>query len=185
MGENIVARILFIIGIAQMAIGVLVGLVLGNQYASLMNWSVFFTWAIGGFILGMLFIGFAENIRLLDAINKKTLPRDPWNSETRQEDDTKAAVSPEIHGVNEEGINRGSTASWRLEEEDRNEIKQFYVGHEISEIVPSPYEGYCLVKLKYEESFFVRVVDINGFGVQEVEDAELKHSIIKWYNEFE
>lgn len=160
MRENIVAKILFIIGIAQMAIGIIVGLILGNQdyYISVMNWSIFFTWTIGGFISGMLFIGFAENIRLIHAINEKTPPLNKRRIQT-------------------------SKVLWDLEDNTKEKIKGVYTDKEIIEIIPAPKEGFCLVKFKNAHGYYVKVLDVSGDSAEsaeEVQDAEIKHTIIKW-----
>ncbi|MBP1949743.1 hypothetical protein [Virgibacillus litoralis] len=165
MNENVVAKILFIIGIAQMSIGIIVGLILGNaDYYGVMNWSIFFTWAIGGFVSGMLFLGFSEIIKLLHMINEKTpsLTKEAFHNMKPLEGD--------------------SSVSWTLEELDKEKIKEKYIDEDISEIVPSPKEGFCLVKFKGDSGYYVKVVDVDRFGIEEVHDSEIKYAIIAWYN---
>ncbi|MFB4169477.1 hypothetical protein ACE1TG_16030 [Virgibacillus sp. JSM 102003] len=166
MNENIVAKILFIIGIAQMLIGLIVGLILGNaDYYGVMNWSVVFMWTIGGFISGMLFLGFSEIIKLLHTINEKTpsLQKEAFHNIKTLEEKT-------------------APVSWSLKESDKEKINEKYSDEAISEIVPSPKEGYCLVKFKSSAGYYVKVVNVDGFGVEEVHDAEIKYTIIEWYN---
>ncbi|MGP4108597.1 hypothetical protein [Virgibacillus sp. L01] len=165
MNENIVAKILFIIGIAQMSIGLIVGLILGNaDYHGVMNWSIVFMWTIGGFISGMLFLGFSEIIKLLHAINEKTpsLQKEAFQ-----------IINP---------LEEDSPVSRSLEESDKQKIEEKYRDEEISEIIQSPKEGYCLVKFKSSAGYYVKVVNVARFGVEEVHDTEIKYTIIEWYN---
>ncbi len=167
MSENIIAKILFIIGIAQMSIGLIVGLILGNaDYYGVMNWSVVFMWTIGGFISGMLFLGFSEIIKLLHTINEKT----------------PSLQNESFHKM--KPIEEDSPVPWSLEESDKQKVEEKYSDKEITEIVPSPKEGYCLVKFKSSAGYYVKVVNVDGFGVEEVHDAEIKYTIIEWYNNF-
>ncbi|WP_164669881.1 hypothetical protein [Virgibacillus doumboii] len=169
MNENIVAKILFNIGVAEIAVGIITGLILGNQDPySVMNWSLFLAWAIGGFIGGMLLIGFSEVIRLLHTINQKISP----------------VKSDEILNKpsNETGI-ADKSVSWVLDDADKEKIRKAYQNETIVEMIPSPMEGYCLVELKGSQGYYVKVVDIAGFGAEEIQDPEIKHKIIKWYND--
>lgn len=165
MHENIVAKILFIIGVAQITIGVFVGLLFGFEDAGFGNqfgWTLFFIWSVGGFFLGMLFIGFAENIQLLQRIYFKM-------------DGEKSQQTPIL-------VEEVEPEEWFLPFDDREKIEQYYKNETIMEIIPSNIEGYCIVKLEYGSNQFVRVVDIHGFGVQEIQDEATKSSIITWYN---
>ncbi|MFZ3580108.1 hypothetical protein [Virgibacillus sp. DJP39] len=167
MYENRIAKVLFIVGVAQITIGLFVGIVFGLanvDYGGEFSWALFLTWSIGGFILGILFIGFAENIQLLQRIYLKM--------SNEEEMETGEELSMEYPSDSNE---------WFLPE-DREKIGLFYKNETILEIVPSLIEGYCIVKLEYGTSQFVRVVDIQGFGASEVEDGEIKSSIITWYN---
>ncbi|ASK61031.1 hypothetical protein CFK37_01785 [Virgibacillus phasianinus] len=169
MYENIIAKILFIIGVAEITIGIFVGIVFGAANADFGNqfgWGIFFTWSIGGFILGMLFIGFAENIQLLQRIYLKM-------GDDKVEMDFETVMADETSTAPED---------WYLPVDDREKIEHYYKNETILEITPSQIEGYCIVKLEYGSNEFVRVVDIHGFGVHEVEDEEIKSSIITWYN---
>lgn len=166
MNENVVGKILFYIGIVQIAAGVITGLIIGSlDPYSIMNWSLFFAWTIGGFISGMLFIGFSEIIWLLHAMNLKLSPM----------------KSNEMFSNADDFGDRSVT--WLLDETDKEKISGAYQNETIIEMIPSPMKGYCLVKLKGSQGCFVKVVDIEGFGVKEVQNAEIKHKIIKWYND--
>ncbi|SFE04730.1 hypothetical protein SAMN05216238_107192 [Lentibacillus persicus] len=165
MNENIVAKVLFIIGVAQMAAGLIIGLVTANTIPYGMSWMLFFAWMLGGFVSGMLFIGFAENIRLLHNIHEKMQPSNKI-ADTRQS-------LPSI----------GSKPEWHLEEADKAKIYEHFPNETIVEIVPAPQENYCLVRFKNGHEYYVKVVYTGGFGAEETNDPEIKQSIIQWYNE--
>ncbi|SFB28935.1 hypothetical protein SAMN04488072_11364 [Lentibacillus halodurans] len=167
MNENMIAKILFIIGVAQMAAGLIIGLIIttSNVYYGGAGWSIFFVWTVGGFVMGMLFIGFAENIRLLHLINQKI-------GSSKKKDTPKYSRKMEEPQV-----------SWTLGEDEKAKIYDEYQGETIVEIAPSPQEDYCLVRFKSGHEYYVRVVYIGGYGVQETDDAAIKQSIIQWYNE--
>ncbi|WP_404451484.1 hypothetical protein LG329_14285 [Virgibacillus necropolis] len=167
MYENIIAKILFIIGIAQITVGILGGILCAIQvsdYVDTFSWGIFFAWSIGGITIGMLFIGFAENIQLLQRINSKMNVE-----ELDQEEELVEAIPTDPN-------------DWFLPGEDREKIEQYYQNETIIDITPSNEEGYCVVKLEYGSNEFVRVIDIHGFGVREVQDEEIRSSIITWYN---
>src|SRR5699024_4953016 len=141
----------------------IIGLITVTMNHYLVSWSVFFAWTAGGFVCGMLFIGFAENIRLLHSINEKM---QPLNRKSKQE-----------QRIEERQV------EWDLNEDEKAKIFEAYQEEAIVEIVPSPKEDYCLVRFKSGDEYYVKVVYVGGFGVQETEDAEIRQSIIQWYNE--
>ncbi|QKY68342.1 hypothetical protein [Lentibacillus sp. CBA3610] len=166
MNENVIAKILFIIGVAQMAAGLIIGLITVTANFYMMNWQVFFAWTLGGFVSGMLFIGFAENIRLLHSINEKMRPAGKKRGPDLQQSQTMEDSQP----------------GWVLGEDEMAKIHDRYSEETIVEIVPSPKEDYCLVRFKSGNEYYVRVVYIGGFGVQETNDATIRQSVIQWYN---
>ncbi|WP_010529720.1 hypothetical protein [Lentibacillus jeotgali] len=168
MNENIIAKILFIIGIAQMAAGLIIGIIAVSANYYMVSWSVFFAWTGGGFVIGMLFIGFAENIRLLNSINEKN---------------ALLKASPKQVQHNAESNVRDPQPEWTLEEDEKAKIRETYQDETIVEIVPAPRENYCLVRLQRGDEFYVRVVYVGEFGAQETEDAGIRQSVIQWYNE--
>ncbi|RYG72026.1 hypothetical protein EU245_12025 [Lentibacillus lipolyticus] len=168
MYENQIAKILFIIGAAQIAAGAIIGLLLVMEPG--VNWTIFFSFALGGFVCGMLFIGFAENIRLLQNIYDTLKPK---------AESDKSVVSPKWNDT----LKPDKPDQWELENSEREKIYDYYRDESIVEIVPSPRENYCLVRFKNGHEYYVRVVYIGGFGVQETEDGAIRQSVIKWYNE--
>ena len=168
MHENTVAKILFIIGVAQITIGIFVGLLFGFEntgFGNQFGWALFFTWTFGGITLGMLFIGFAENIQLLHRICIGMDVKEPEQDQVRLKD------SPPIE-----------SEGWFLPFEDRQKIEAYYKNETIIEIIPSNIEGYCIVKLEYNSNEFVRVVGVHGFDVREIQDEVIKSQNITWYN---
>ena len=73
--ENPISKALKVIGVLEIAAGLIIGLILGYEDSaygsSEMNFGVVFYWTIIGFVSGMLFIGFSEVIQLLHNINEK------------------------------------------------------------------------------------------------------------------
>ncbi|SES65063.1 hypothetical protein SAMN05216389_101252 [Oceanobacillus limi] len=181
MKENQVAKILYIIGIAQIGIGFVLGLIVGatetviygpngfGQVQSGFNFSIFITWTLGGFVSGMLFIGFSEVIKLLHEINWKMKVPESGKAEGLMLD------------TNQKQVN--VTVNWELEEAELEKIKDFYQEEEIIEIIPANIEGYCVVKLQQETGRMIRIVEVSGFGVEEINEGKTKKKIIRWYNE--
>ncbi len=72
--ENPVARVLRSIAFIEIAAGIIIGLILGNNedlYGYSTDYSVVLLWSAAGFISGMLFFGFAEIIDKLHSIDLK------------------------------------------------------------------------------------------------------------------
>ncbi|MUK88927.1 hypothetical protein GMD78_11030 [Ornithinibacillus sp. L9] len=187
MKENMIAKILFIIGIVNIVLGFIIGLVGAaedqvvydafgmGRVQSGFNFTYFISWATGGFVTGMLFIGFSEIIKLLHVINWKTpMPQQVSNKENL----LKETTSPSNKTVQ-------TSVDWTLGETEVEKIKEKYAEYHILDIIPSNVEGYCVVRLQTGAEEFVHVVDINGFGVVEVKDAGIKKTIISWYNDLQ
>ncbi|MFD2761534.1 hypothetical protein [Lentibacillus juripiscarius] len=168
MNENRIAKILFMIGAAQIGAGVIIGLLLIMEPGA--NWTMFFSFTLGGFVCGMLFIGFAENIRLLQNIYDMLKPK---------EASEKLAGSQKVHDTPD----RDKPDQWELEESEKEKIYDYYQDESIVEIVPAPEENHCLVRFRNGNEYFVRVVYVRGFEVEEIDNGTTRQSIIKWYNE--
>jgi ABC-type sulfate transport system permease component len=73
-GDNFVGRVLFYIGIAEIVASIILAFVLGfnaGAYGSEFAPGIFFSVLIGGIVTGMLVIGLAEVIRLLQKISDR------------------------------------------------------------------------------------------------------------------
>jgi hypothetical protein len=72
---NYVGVIIRVIGFVAIIAGIIVGIVQGNIIGNMVtggfNFSVALNWWVSAIIIGVLFIGFAEIVNLLDAIHKK------------------------------------------------------------------------------------------------------------------
>lgn len=165
MYDNVIARILFIIGVAQMPAGLIIGLIAVTANVYMVSWTIFFAWMLGGFVSGMLFIGFAENISLLHSINEKARPLN------------------KRHNPQQVQTIENSQAERVMSEAEKAKIYDHYQKETIVEIVPSPKENYCLVRFNNGYENYVKVVYVGGYDVQETDDAMVRQSIIQWYNE--
>ena len=67
---NSIAETIRIIGIIEIIAGLIIGLFAGSQYRVFV-WQLALTWWAVGAVSGIIFIGFAEVIRLLHEINVK------------------------------------------------------------------------------------------------------------------
>ncbi|GAB4073839.1 hypothetical protein GCM10028778_13420 [Barrientosiimonas marina] len=164
MYRNNIARLLFAIGTAHMIAGLIIGLISTamNVFYTGSGWSNFFVWTAGGFIAGMLFIGFAENIRLLQQINHKLGP-----------DTNRQEVSQYI---------ADSNITKNLDEAIKASIYDHYPDETIVAIVPSPKDDYFLVHFQDGQEDYVRVVYTGGSEVEETNDSSIRQSVIQWYN---
>jgi hypothetical protein len=73
-GDNFVGRVLFYIGVAEIIASVILAFVFGfdvGPYGQGFAPGIFFSVLIGGIVTGMLAIGLAEVIRLLQKISDK------------------------------------------------------------------------------------------------------------------
>ncbi|MTW85861.1 hypothetical protein F3157_09350 [Virgibacillus dakarensis] len=174
MKENLIAKILFIIGTAIMVIGFITGLAVGNMSYDYdfgigggMVWSIFFTYFFAGIISGMLFIGLSEIIRLLHSMNNEIGYKTPMPEKAPA--DSSQNQPPD---------------KWGVSQTDKEKIYDLYQNERILEIIPSNIEGYCLVKMADDSGKqFVRIVDIGGFGATETNETAIKQRVIAWYNE--
>ncbi|MFD2042993.1 hypothetical protein ACFSTA_01580 [Ornithinibacillus salinisoli] len=181
MKENKIANILFIIGIVQIVLGLILGLVVSaeeytgydangvEQMQTGFDFATFLTWTVTGFVTGMLFIGFSEVIKLLHAINWKTPAPEPTSNEF--------AIN-----TNPVSSDKVKQTFRKLDGVDEEKIMEYYTDEKVVEIIPSEMNGYCIVILEKGSEQFIRVVDIAGFGVKEVNDGEAKKRVMDWYN---
>lgn len=175
MRENVVSKLLFMIGIALMVIGLLTGVIIaasGLRYGlnpnNGMMWSVLFTYFFAGLVVGLLFVGLSEIVHLLYKLNgKMSLLIDE---------------RMEVAAVNDLQPNK----ELEMTQADKTRIIDYFAGQKILEIISSNQEGYCLVKIMGTDGVaFVQIVDIRGSSIVEVHDPELKQQIIAWYNQID
>lgn len=91
MVRNSVAKILLVIGIIEIILSFIVGVIAAQDYVDF-NIVVALMWWIGGFVSGMLIIGFSEVINLLQSISSK-LDKKP-NSNSNQKVNNASKLTP-------------------------------------------------------------------------------------------
>ncbi|WP_373895400.1 hypothetical protein ACUL41_13675 [Virgibacillus natechei] len=183
MKGNIIGRILFYVGIGLMVVGVILAYSMANvpsytgatptgNEETTMQWPIFFHTAGRAVIAGLLLIGFSEIIKLLHSINSKSgLVKEPVT--TAGAADNNEEVQP---------------TEWKLSKADEEKIYEAYADKAILEIIPSSFEGYCIVKLQEYDGPLdpvIKVADIGGLNVQEVADAVTRKKVMDWYKEQE
>ncbi|WLR51723.1 hypothetical protein LC040_02115 [Bacillus tianshenii] len=167
--ENQVAKILFVIGCSTIGLGVISGFSFGYEntgYRTEMEWSVFLSWFAAGFISGMLFIGFAEVIHLLHTINKKMNGAKVHEEVAQKDEDDE---EEETHKVN-----------WVVSAVDKEKITELYRTENVQEIIPTPFEDYCIVKLRNEADY--KIVDVGGFSAIETKERTVNEKVKEWYD---
>lgn len=182
--ENLVGKILFIIGIVQMILGIILGFIFSmvpvydgydfdmNQVGITMDVKIFILSVISGFIGGMIFVGFSEVIKLLDNINRKMGPRTTAKGAVSNSAIEKLDLLSKVKGED-------LSVSWKLGEVDKQKIIDLYGDRNIIDIFPSQLESYCIVKLQGDEGEIISIVDVGGFGAQEIHDKEAKKTILE------
>lgn len=156
--ENVVAKWLRWIGMAIMIGGFLLAVNFGG------NLSILFS----SLVSGMLFIGFAEVITLLQKILFQL-----------QQDSPNANSSSSQESVEEQ---QREQKEWHLSKQDQEDIQELYKNQKITNIEASPFEDYCIVQIEGENH--IDVVELGGFKPKKVSFAaepELVNDIQKWY----
>lgn len=196
MRDNVVSKLLFVVGIALMAVGLLTGVIIaafgfryGLNLANGMMWSVLFTYFFAGLVLGLLFIGLSEIVNLLHNLNDKLTLQEEEDMKVYPTAKTEQPIEKTWTDNRTEDISANDPQSnneWTPTQADKTRIMDYFGDQEILEIIPSNQESYCLVKMRGEYGrAFVRVVDVQGSSIAEVSDPELKKQIIAWYNRTE
>ncbi|SHF86088.1 hypothetical protein [Ornithinibacillus halophilus] len=177
MEENKIAKILYIIGISIMVLGVIVAFALSTTQLNTYNtffgdvhvgfsFTSFLFTLISYFVIGMIFIGFSEVIKLLHSLNHK-IPGEKKISINKNE----GKVTPPVK--------RNMDVGWTVDEAEQNKITDYFENEVVEDIIPTYLEGHCIVKLSKEPD--LKIIDISGFGVKEVTDEQLKDQLIAWY----
>ncbi|CDO02908.1 hypothetical protein BN988_01388 [Oceanobacillus picturae] len=137
-----------------------------------MEWSTFFMVSGSAIMNGIILIGIAEVIRLLDGILKK-------EPVTQSPSITKPTEQESVVPSQEE-IKTG----WNLTREDEEKIYELYSDKAILEIRLANLEGYCIVKVQDTSRPLnpeIKVVDVGGFSAKDVQDTEKRNKILEWY----
>lgn len=163
--QNIVAKVLRVIGIAIMIGGFFLALTTGSSQNLGMALPVLFS----SFVTGMLFIGFSEVIALLQKIYLQL-----YKGGTKVT--ASSSTEPEVEQPQEE-------IKWHPSAQELVDIQEIYNGQKITKIEASPYEDYCVVQIEGEDH--IEVVELGGFKPKKVSAAskpDLVNNIQKWFN---
>lgn len=190
MRDNVVSKLLFVIGVALLVIGLITGIVIalfgfryGLNAANGMMWSALFTYFFVGLVVGLLFIGLSEIIHLLIQLNEKlSLPeeRNSPVSPTADADQQRVETDPASFHQPARG------EEWEMTQADTARVRDYFRDQTILDIIPSNQEGYCLVKMMGEDGrAFLRALVVSESSIVEVADPELKKQLISWYNHTE
>lgn len=181
MKQNVIGKILFYLGIAVIVIGIIQGFINANQMfyqdsfgnqETRFEWRFFIQMAVQATVDGMVLIGISEVIKLLQNANGKIAGLKLFNGKEKSNHQTEI--------INEEVE---LPTVWKLSEDDIEKVYKLYSDAAIIELLPSQLEGYCVVKLQKDEGAFIKVVDVNGFHAQEVQNSDIKKKVTEWYNE--
>lgn len=151
--KNIVAYILYGIGILIAIVNLFRALGLTQWIGGQAAFEIF----LQGLIIGALFIGFGELIRLLQGLFNQ-----------REPEVLAEAAAPERaggHRVLQEAYEQG------LGEETRSRVTEFYMkkGLVVEQMEATPYEGYVMVHRFGKRD----IVDLNGFKPEILSDKEV------------
>ncbi|MFT9596306.1 hypothetical protein [Mesobacillus sp.] len=163
--QNIVAKVLRVIGIAIMIGGFFLALTTGSSQNLGMALPVLFS----SFVTGMLFIGFSEVIALLQKIYLQL-----YKGGTKVT--ASSSTEPEVEQPQEQ-------IKWHPSAQELVDIQEIYNGQKITKIEASPYEDYCIVQIEWEDH--IEVVELGGFKPKKVSAAskpDLVNNIQKWFN---
>ncbi|MGV2939229.1 hypothetical protein AB5I83_06530 [Mesobacillus sp. LC4] len=163
--QNSVAKVLRIIGFAVMIGGFLLASIEGpGESTGGMTLSALFS----SFVTGMLFIGFAEVIALLQKIYHQLSQSS--SSDQSMSNDKVEVEQPRV------------PKEWQPSPLDVDTIQKLYPGQKIK-ISASPFEDYCVVQIEGENH--IEVVEVGGFKPRKITaDSEpvLVSKIQNWFN---
>ncbi|MFC3041490.1 hypothetical protein ACFOGI_14675 [Virgibacillus xinjiangensis] len=179
-----ITNVILVAGILSLVIGFVLAYQMANQQPGMpqgagqesarINWRSFFQIYFQFFTNGMILIGVSEGIRLLQKIHDKK----------------PAGVMPILYrkGKQEpledwEERERMEESDWQLSEEDVMKIYDLFQGEAILELLPSPFDHHCAVKVQREDGPVVEVVDVSGPEAKETDDWEMERRVREWYRE--
>ncbi|WP_226674819.1 hypothetical protein [Mesobacillus jeotgali] len=168
--QNIVAKVLRVIGIVIMIGGFFIALSMGSRASEVgLNSGIALPALFSSFVTGMLFIGFSEVIALLQKIHLQLY-----------QEGTKATASssndPEVDHPLEQ-------KKWHPSPQDFADIQELFHDQKVTKIEASPYEDYCVVQIEGKDH--IEVVELGGFKPKKVSAAskpDLVNDIQKWFN---
>ncbi|WP_100408433.1 hypothetical protein [Bacillus solitudinis] len=145
--RNRIAKTIFYIGIIEIIAGFILGFIFAQDgYAFVV--SVFYSWTIGGFITGILFIGFAELIERQTETNM--LLRQGFNISNKEFIAATTSAEVEIKDSDIQ-IKNKEDVSWDLESADISRIILHFRNKVINEIVATPFNYKFVVTVNGED----------------------------------
>lgn len=161
-----------------MVIGFILGIVNGTKDAMLYNeyviggmeydqsyqsfhFGTFFITALGSFLLGMLFIGLSEIIKLL-----------------HRAQNIESSIDTLENKVHKELIQGTSTT--RLTKLDKEKIDNLFPELK-KEIYSTPFDSLFVVVLQHDVADIIKVIDVGGFKAEEVQTKETVDKVMDWY----
>lgn len=173
--ENMVARILFIVGLTMIPFSFILGLIFGffeGPFGEItFIGSIVIIWTGAGLVCGLVLIGIAEMVEFLNKINHQLagtsggaapVPLKNGN-DTKQEKLKEEKIQP----INDADVER---------------IHKVYKHRQVEKIIPTPFKYFCIVKLSDKTS--IDVVELGGFVPRVLADNESTHiqnEIKAWY----
>lgn len=176
MKTNFIAKILFIFGIAIIIIGFILGLVFGIQTYSVFGveivWFVVFSYWFGGLIAGLLFIGFAEIIEILDTKLSSINERMPEGLRVQMNNEAKKSST--VTEIDKHTLSKA----------EENFIREYFDERYIAKynIYKTPFDGLCIVELS---DGIEKFIDIRGFYPVEVPTEQWDDEMKVWFEKRE
>jgi hypothetical protein len=160
--ENTVGKILQTLGFIVIGVGILFAIIIATEMNSVGSaLSTLFS----SFVGGMLLVGFAEVIRLLEIIIRRIKPSATESSIDQEETVEKAVVLEEVS----------------IQAED--EIREFLFKSNITagEIIATPKEDTYIVTTSSENI----LIELGGFQPRILDSSKWAEEINKWYQTYE
>jgi hypothetical protein len=191
--NNLVGKIILVIGFVEIFAGLLVGLVFGSATdaygTSTFNIKIALIWWISGFVTGMLFIGFSEVIKLLDNINNKLGNNKLSNNKSGNNSENipveKLSISSPILNENSETTNM--VGNLRLRKNYTKEIptsnKKVIVTYLRSNQVPfdelysTPFENFVIILIN--ERYYI--VKVSGYKPTILTENDWTEEMKEWF----
>lgn len=179
--ENKISMVLFVIGLIYIFLGFILGIALGEENIpggyerGRQIWSVTFTWWSGGFVSGMIFIGFSEIIEQLHQSNdlkrKELISLNILDGPPPYEISSEEEIEVETPSVARQLAKVDEVMIYELYAKKKQEVKR---------IINTPFQDFCLVEVNGEFD----LIEVGSFK-PELKDINQFIEIKKWFEENE
>ncbi|AST90683.1 hypothetical protein BC6307_04985 [Sutcliffiella cohnii] len=163
--ENRIAEIIVRIGVGIIAFGILFGIVIGASHYEF-DWLMALYWWVVSFVVGILFIGFAEVIELLHKIHEKV------DLAIGNENDSNVPVFNDTNP-------KYRQTKWSLSMEEEDSIRNMFSG-KVKEITVTPFQDIVYVEL---ENNAYKILEVGYFTPKEVPFNLLTDELNEWLKE--